>query len=122
MTEAELQEAVIELAGWYGYLIHHDRPARTKDGTWKTHIQGTPGFPDLVLAHPDTGHIIFAELKSKRGKTTDNQAQWLRALAVPSNNDRLDRTRTFLWTPDDWGPGGGTIAEALKAGATSFRL
>ena len=113
MTEAELQEAVIELAGWYGYLIHHDRPARTKDGTWKTHIQGTAGFPDLVLVHPDTGHIIFAELKSLRGKTSDSQARWLRALA--SNHGH----RTFLWTPDDWGPGGGTIAEALKAGATS---
>lgn len=106
MTEQQLLDAVIELAGWYGYLIHHDRPARTTTG-WTTAIQGHRGFPDLLLAHPKTGTIITAELKSEKGRVTPEQQQWL---------DTLKHTiRTFTWRPEHWL--NGSIERTLATGA-----
>ena len=37
------------------------------------------GYPDLTLVRPP--RLVFAELKSERGKTTDAQDRWLERLA-----------------------------------------
>lgn len=120
VTETELQDAVIELAQRLGYLVHHDRPARDRDGNWSTHIQGDAGFPDLVLVHKTTHTVIFAELKSIRGKASDDQLEWLLALPQKDANPRLPiigETSSYLWDPIHWGPGGGMINLILHHGA-----
>lgn len=82
MSEASLQSAVLDLADTLGYYAHHCRPAINRSGKWSTPIQGDPGFPDLVLAHP-SGAVVFLELKSKTGRLTEAQIRW---------GERLDRT------------------------------
>jgi len=67
MTESDFQKVVINLAKMHGWLVHHPMPAMNKRGVWATHELGDHGFPDLVLAHP-SGRVIFAELKSDKGK------------------------------------------------------
>jgi hypothetical protein len=87
MTEAELQASVVDLAQRLGYLVFHDYDSR----------RSAPGFPDLVLAHPRSGGLIFAELKDATRQVTPEQDQWLRAVAV--------RGVAFLWRPEAWHSG-----------------
>lgn len=57
---------------------------RTVFGTehgWRSPVQGAGrGFPDVLAIRGD--RIIAAELKSDRGRLTDEQSQWLDALAA----------------------------------------
>ena len=107
MSETELTDAVIEMAGWTGWLRHHDRPAQNRRGDWATHIQGDVGFTDLVLARD--GRVLFAELKSETGKFTDEQFAW--GMAIKS--DRPDATHEYHeWRPSEWLDG--TIEKVLK--------
>ena len=110
MSETELKDAVIEMASLFGWLVHHDRPARKGDGGWATHIQGNAGFPDLCMARD--GRVIFAELKSETGKFTDEQFAW--GLAVhgrwaPSAGGTHEYHE---WRPSEWLDG--TIEKVLK--------
>lgn len=86
-TEAELLDAVIDLARLRGWLVHHCRPARTSNG-WRTPIRGDAGAPDLVLAR--AGVVVLAELKSERGRQTEAQKRWQQA------------SGGHLWRPSDW--------------------
>lgn len=77
LTEAQWQKRVIATAHQYGWLVHHGRPARTKDG-WVTPIEGDPGFLDLVLARDHV--VIIPELKTDTGRFQPGQPEWLAAL------------------------------------------
>lgn len=93
MTEAQLQDAVIACARLFGWRVAHFRPAQTARG-WRTPVEADgKGFPDLVLAR--RGELIFAELKSDRGRLSDEQAMWMHAL------EGIGR-RFYLWTPAEW--------------------
>lgn len=83
MSEKQLQAAIIELATFRGFLYYHPHDSR----------RSVPGWPDLCLCRGD--RLIFAELKSERGKVTPDQRMWLQA---------LERTgaETYLWRPADW--------------------
>lgn len=94
--------------------MHHDRPALRADGSWRTAIEGEPGFPDLVLVRAP--QIIFAELKTAVGKLSEHQVFWGNQLehvelAVRAHTQR-DFIRYVIWRPKDWTDG--TILEALK--------
>lgn len=103
-SEAAFQRAVLDLAGYLGWLRHHDLPSQRADGRWTTLISGDPGYPDLTLAHPEQHRILFLELKSKKGRTTMNQDDWLSALrGVPG-------LEVYVWRPQDWP----TIERILK--------
>ena len=93
MTEAQFLGFVTDLAKWCGWLVFHPTPALTPAGQWRTHYSGHAGFPDLVLVHPTRG-VIFAELKTERGKVTAGQRQWLNAL------DDAGAT-AVVWRPQD---------------------
>jgi hypothetical protein len=94
MTESEFQSAVIEVARLRGWLVMHQRPAQIRPGRWATAIQGDAGFPDLVLARPKPGELIFAELKREKGRVSVMQKVWLRTLAAAG-------AEAYLWYPSD---------------------
>ena len=81
MKEVTLQNKVIKLARERGYWVYH-----TPDSRRVT----SKGFPDLVLLHPGTQRLIFAELKSDKGRATPEQKEWLAALP-----------NSYLWRPED---------------------
>lgn len=108
MTERELQRAVINLAKQLGWTVAHFGNTVKIVRRGPTDYRTIPdpdaqGFPDLVLVRK--GKLLFAELKSKRGKLTPSQDIWL---------GELERTgaRTYLWRPEDWEAG--AIEEALR--------
>lgn len=104
-TEAEFQKLVVEYAHQMGWKVHHTRPARTDKG-WRTPIQGDPGFPDLVLVRGDyvNGRVVFAELKSQKGRIISEQQGWLNALYATCS------VEVYEWRPSDWP----TIQEVLR--------
>ena len=93
MTERELQNAVLELAGYLDWITYHTHDSR----------RSNPGFPDLCMVR--CGRLVFAELKSERGKLTNDQRSWIVELV------RAD-VETYLWRPSDWTDG--TIEAVLK--------
>lgn len=92
IKERDFQAQVIDLARLNGWLVHAERPARTKGG-WATPIQGDAGFPDIVLARGE--HLLFVELKVGRGRLTAAQLTWLDALLDVGAHVRI-------WRPDYW--------------------
>ena len=75
-SEADFQSVVMALAKQYDWETFHASVHRVAD-TYRTDGRG---FPDLVLAHPTRG-VIFAELKTERGRLTDAQKDWATALS-----------------------------------------
>lgn len=95
MTEAELQEAVVELAHLFGWRVAHFRPARTAHG-WRTPVAADgAGWPDLTLVRE---RVVFAELKGDRGALRPDQIIWQRALAEAG-------AEHYVWRPKDWHSG-----------------
>jgi len=95
MTEAEFQSKVIDLAKWCGWRVFHPRPAQIgSEGRWATHYTGDAGFPDLVLCHPRKG-VLFAELKSDKGRVSTAQTMWLTELVDAG-------AEVHLWQPKHW--------------------
>ena len=86
-SEREFTDEVVRLAKDKGWMVAHFRPARTNTG-WATAMAGHVGFPDIVLAKD--GRVIFAELKSEKGRVLGEQKKW------------LAHTRGYLWRPSDW--------------------
>ena len=92
ISEKEFQNKVIALAIMYGWRVTHFRASQV-GGKWMTAIQGHSGFPDLVLAHEHKG-IIYAELKSERGRLDPAQITWLRTLDAAG-------AEAYCWRPSD---------------------
>lgn len=90
ISEASFLQQVKALAYIHGWDCHHASPTQTAKGRWLT--SGSPGFPDLVLAHEQRG-LIFAELKTSKGKPSEAQLSWLRTLHP--------HAECYLWRPND---------------------
>ena len=88
LTEANFQRTVIELAELHRWLVYHTHDSR----------RSQPGFPDLTMVR--RGKLIFAELKTEKGKLTEDQAHWLAALDCVRL--RIGGTHVYLWRPSDW--------------------
>jgi hypothetical protein len=105
VTEKELQEAVLALANLKKWLVYHTYDSR----------RSNPGFPDLVMVKDH--RLLFVELKTKTGRVSTAQTQWLDALRAVSNHWSIVGGKTFgkvevyLWRPSDWHDG--TIEEVL---------
>jgi len=91
MSEKDWQAQVVQLAGTFGWMVQHSRPAQVGD-RWMTAITGNVGFPDLVLAHRTKG-VIFAELKTETGRIAPAQTDWRDTLA--------SHVEWHLWRPSD---------------------
>ena len=73
---------VIETAQWLGYMAFHVYDSR----------RCRAGFPDLVLLRAN--RIIYAELKTERGRLSPDQRVWLDALTEAG-------CYCYLWRPSD---------------------
>lgn len=63
--------------------------------TWRS-FHSPAGFPDCVMVRIEPGpRLIFAELKSEKGKVTPEQEQWLEAL-------QFIGVEAYLWRPADF--------------------
>ncbi len=85
-SERIFMDQVLQIARMNGWLVHHATPHKVGN-TWRSDGSGTP---DLIMCHPQRG-VIFAELKTERGKMTTNQKLW--ALAV------APWCEYYLWRP-----------------------
>ena len=86
ISEADFQEALVEYAEMWGWLVWHDNDSRRNDA----------GFPDLVMVK--SGKIIFAELKrQKRYTIKPKQLEWIEALGLAAGPNVM---ATF-WFPSD---------------------
>lgn len=88
-TESSFQAAVIAFARLNGWLAYHTHDSR----------RCAAGFPDLVFVRG--GRVVFAELKSAKGKERPDQTVWLDAL------EQVEAAAggavgVYLWRPDSW--------------------
>ena len=91
MTETDLLNIVLDLAKLYGWHTAHFRPAMTAQG-WRTAVQGDgKGWPDLTMVKGS--RLLFAELKSEKGKISPEQQLWLDKLA------EIDGSEVYVWRP-----------------------
>lgn len=88
------------LAPLLGWATWHDRAVNAPRacphcGGELTYGSNAPGWPDLFLVRDDT--LIVAELKSERGRVTDDQRRWL---------ERFKAVRRVVvapvWRPSMW--------------------
>jgi len=87
-SERLFQDKVVQIAKMNGWEIMHVVPHQVRPGVWRS---DAPGFPDLVLAHPLRG-VIFAELKTERGKLSVDQKRWATAL--------IKHGEYYVWRPN----------------------
>lgn len=84
VTEKAFMQTVIDAARLAGWLVYHPFDSRRSE----------PGYPDLTLVHPERG-LVFAELKTARGRLSAAQVRWLTAIGQAG-------ARAYVWRPDDW--------------------
>jgi hypothetical protein len=89
ISEASFLQQVKGLAYIHGWDCHHAQPSMTRTGRYIT--TGAAGFPDLVMCHPTKG-LIFAELKTTKGKTSLAQDHWLTILNR--------HAEVYIWRPE----------------------
>lgn len=101
-TEAQWQATVIELAQRTGWKVAHFSDSRREvvAGAQRRLVGDAlaKGWPDLVLGRD--GHVIFAELKSRTGRTTAEQDEWLRVLSTLADA-APELVTVVVWRPQD---------------------
>jgi len=90
-SEALFMDAVIRAANMCEWDAHHIRPGRYGN-YYKT--DGLPGMPDLILIGRRGQGIIWAELKTVKGKLSDEQRS--RLLQLNNNGQEV-----YVWRPAD---------------------
>jgi hypothetical protein len=90
--------AAARLLGWHHFAVRDSRGC-------------PPGWPDLVLVHPDRG-VLYRELKSDRGRLSPDQEAW---------GDLLTRAGCDwqVWTPSDWSAIEATLKGQLALGGAA---
>ena len=83
LTEKDFERQVRDLAKLFGWKYYH--PFLSK---WSER-----GFPDVTLVRPP--RIIFAELKSEKGKVSPAQQEWLDLLGNVGDKD----VQVYIWRP-----------------------
>ena len=86
LTERDFQRQVVELArlhGWRVYSIPDSRRSTEK------------GYPDLTLWHAKRKEVVFAELKTNKGKLRPEQ------VTVHAEMQSCGLT-VYVWRPEGW--------------------
>jgi VRR-NUC domain len=85
LTEREFQRQVVDLARILGWdFIYHAQLAKWSEKGW----------PDLVLVRVRDHRLVFAELKTDKGKLTPRQEEVLAMLRAVSDD-------VHVWRPSD---------------------
>lgn len=84
ITEKAFTQQVMHLLKAMGWKAYH---------TWRS-VHSVKGFPDICAVKGE--RLLFAELKTEKGRVTPEQEEWLELLAVPQSNE------VYLWRPSDW--------------------
>ena len=87
-TEKAFLDAVVELATLCQWLVYHTYDSRRSQA----------GFPDLVLVKKK--QLIFAELKTNKGRLRPEQREWLDMIGLMA--DDCTNVGIYLWRPSDW--------------------
>lgn len=97
ITEAEFRKQVVQFARLHRWTVAGIRPVRIVRRNGSTYHE-TPmefdgsGFPDLLLVRD---RIIFAELKIKGGRLSEDQKRWQSAIKIAEGQHHV-------WFPSDW--------------------
>jgi hypothetical protein len=83
MSEAQFQQRIIDYCQLRGLLVFHDHDSRRNQA----------GFPDLVIV--GRHGVIFAELKTDKGKLRPDQEKWLLCLHAAG-------CIAVVWRPSMW--------------------
>ena len=76
-------EQALEYAGFK--LVYHVYDAR----------RSNPGFPDYCAVNISKKRVLYAELKSERGRVRPEQAAWIAALGHCGQE-------AYIWRPSSW--------------------
>ena len=96
ITEKEFQATVIDLARTYGWIVGFTYDARKSE----------PGEPDLRMVHPVQRRVIFAELKTTKGRLTKGRMNKAGSRWLPGQDEWGDALAScpgveyYLWRPD----------------------
>lgn len=90
ITEKAFQANVVRFATLSGWTVYHTYDSR----------RSAAGFPDLVMVRGS--RLVFAELKTERGRVSVAQSIWLRALQVVMGKTG-GIVSVYVWRPRDWG-------------------
>jgi len=85
ITEKEFESQIKDLAKILGWKYYH---------TWRS-IHSPAGFPDCCFVKPP--RLVFAELKSEKGKVSPAQQEWLDSLRACGGN-----VECYMWRPSDF--------------------
>lgn len=91
-SESDLSAFVNDFARLAGWRRIHFRPAKVGE-RWTTALEGDVGFPDWTLVRGD--RLVFAELKSQKGRMGPGQPEWLHDLG------QVPGVETYVWRPSD---------------------
>ena len=95
ISEKEFLEQVLALGKLYHWRCAHFRHALQRDGKYLTPVQADgAGFPDLVMVRDE--RVVWAELKSEKGRVSDRQLEWIKALA------KAKQKEVYVWRPSQW--------------------
>jgi len=83
-SEAQFQAAVVEYAKLCGWRVQFH---------WKS-FHSPAGFPDLCMVRGE--RVVFAELKTAKGRVSDAQEVWLCTLRATG------KVEAYLWRPQSW--------------------
>lgn len=83
-SEAAFQDLIVQYAELRGWRWHHETDSR----------RSKAGLPDLILVR--RGRVIFAELKTERGKLRPAQRDWIADL------EAVEGVETYVWRPSMW--------------------
>jgi hypothetical protein len=88
MNEAQWQGRITDLCDLLGLKWHHETDSR----------RSKSGFPDLVIC--GCYGVIFAELKTEKGRVSQEQQDWLDALYFGETD--YTTVWSYIWRPSDW--------------------
>ena len=96
ITEKDFQATVIALARKDGWIVGFTHDARKSE----------PGEPDLRMVHPVQLRVIFAELKTTKGKLTKGRFNTSGRRWLPGQDEwgaalgACPGVEYYLWRPD----------------------
>ena len=102
LLEDAWQRQVIGLASFYGWRTYHTHDSR----------RSQRGYPDLTLIRPP--ELIFAELKTRTGRISPEQAAWLADL------EQIPGVDTYIWRPADFDDVHARLARGRNLTPASF--